>query len=110
MDSFEYSPETVEHARTIYSLLALRVANKLLTPLTYGQIAERIGIHPRAMKFPLAKIQDECRDKGWPTITVLVVDQSTGMPNSGCDAYGERAVARARAELGTVEWPDQAWW
>lgn len=90
--------------------MAKRVGNKLLTPLTYGQIAERIGTHPRAMKFPLAKIQDECREKGWPTITVLVVDQQTGMPNSGCDAFGERAVEKARIELGNVDWPLEAWW
>jgi hypothetical protein len=59
------------------------------------------------MKYPLAKIQDECRAKGWPTLTVLIVDAASGMPNEGCDAYWERQVSEA---IKGVDWPGQAWW
>lgn len=109
-DSFAYSPETVEQARQVYELLAKRVSNGLLVPITYGLMADRIGTHPRAMKHPLAKIQDECTDRGYPTITVLIVDQETGLPNSGCAAYGKSAVEQERARLLEVEWPEKAWW
>lgn len=109
-DSFAYSPETVGQAREIYELLAKRVSNRLLAPITYGLMADRIGTHPRALKHPLAKIQDECSAKGYPTITVLIVDQETGLPNSGCAAYGKSAVEQERAKLLEVEWPEKAWW
>lgn len=109
-DSFVYSPETVEQARQVYELLAKRVSNGLLVPITYGLMADRIGTHPRAMKHPLAKIQDECTDRGYPTITVLIVDQETGLPNSGCAAFGQSAVDQERARLCEVAWPEKAWW
>lgn len=109
-DSFAYSPETVERARRIYEVFANRLANGMLAPLTYKQVADALGFHYRAMRFPLDKVQDECRDRGYPTITVLIVDQETGLPNSGCAAYGKSAVEQERAKLLEVEWPEKAWW
>lgn len=109
-DSFAYSPVTVERARKIYELFAKRVVNGILTPMTYKEAGGQVGAHQRAMGAVLHKIQDECRDRGLPTITILIVDQKTGLPNSGCDVTGKVDVEQEMPRLLKAAWPEKAWW
>lgn len=110
MDSYRYSKVTLDRARAIYGLLSKRVRAGNTATITYGEVAKALGFHVRAIKFPLAKIQDECRAAGKPTLTVLVVDARTRMPNAGCDAFGERAVSVEMEAIKGTEWPVHAWW
>lgn len=110
MDSFRYSKDSLTRARDLYALLAGRVRMGDYSTLTYGQAARALGFHHRAMRYPLAKIQDECRAANRPTLTVLIVDGDTQMPNEGCDAFGERNVDAAMQALRGVDWPAKAWW
>ncbi len=79
--------------------------------IRYGDLADRLGIHVRPLRFVLAKIQDHCLHECLPPLTILVVNakgrQGTGFiawdPNdvdSGFDrVYGEDWSARNSAFL-----------
>lgn len=78
--------------------------------VTYGYIAKVLGRHHRGMRMPLAKIQDECNDRGWPTITALVVRADSGVPGQGCDAADPRVFNATLREVAKTPWPPVAWW
>jgi hypothetical protein len=59
---------------------------------------------------PLAKIQDECRSKCLPTLTTLVVSQSTGIPNEGCDAGSKADFSDYMSRVAEADWPPAPWW
>ena len=49
--------------------------------ITYGELAIRIGIHHRSVRFLLGYIRDEiCRRRGLPLLNVIVVYKSNGLP------------------------------
>ena len=112
MDSHAYSQKTLERAKKVYTLLAGRVRSGDMEPLTYKQASSPFGFHYHgAMRYVLAKIQDECRANRKATITVLVVDQATRLPNKGCDAYGTKEhVEQYRRSVRDTDWPSTPWW
>lgn len=55
---------------------------KSRSTITYGQAAERIGIHHRAMAYALEPIQSHCLNR-LPPLTALVVNSSTGRQGGG---------------------------
>jgi putative restriction endonuclease len=55
--------------------------------LTYKEVADGIGIHHRALRFVLGKIQDHCLDEKLPPLTILVVNQGTKRPGEGFIAW-----------------------
>lgn len=110
MDSYKYSEETLAHSRKLYKLLRNRLREDPVRTITYGQAGNLLGIHPRAMKFPLAKVQDECRETIRPTLTVLVVSDQNGRPSTGCDAQGNVGFRKTMDAIKAIEWPAEPWW
>ena len=52
--------------------------------ITYGELGERIGAHPRTLGGPLGYIRDEiCIHRGLPLVNALVVSTTTRMPGAG---------------------------
>ena len=49
-------------------------------PITYGDLARRLGIHHRPLRFVLGQIWDWCERNGHPHVNVLVVNQASGLP------------------------------
>ena len=54
--------------------------------ITYAQLAERLGIHPRPVRYVLGVIQDHCLGEKLPPLTILVVNQR-GLPGEGFIAW-----------------------
>lgn len=70
---------TIERAHLALPHL-VRCARERRT-ITYGELGEKIGVHPRALSWPLGYVRDQlCRSRGLPLITALVVKTTTRMP------------------------------
>jgi putative restriction endonuclease len=54
--------------------------------ITYVQLAQHLGIHPRPIRYVLGVIQDHCMDEKLPPLTILVVNQR-GTPGEGFIAW-----------------------
>jgi len=52
--------------------------------ITYGELAGKIGCHPRVLRLVLEYIRDElCLPRSLPLLTAIVVRKSTGLPGDG---------------------------
>ena len=51
-----------------------------LQPITYGELAKKLGIHHRLVRYTIAPIYHYCRDMAIPPLTMLVVRKDTKMP------------------------------
>ncbi len=49
-------------------------------PTTYGKVAEALGTHPRVVPQVLEVVRALCLDKGWPPLTVLVLQAGQKRP------------------------------
>jgi putative restriction endonuclease len=54
--------------------------------LTYGEVAQQIGVHHRVLSYPLGHIQAYCISNGLPPLTALVVNKQTRMQGNGYTA------------------------
>ena len=55
--------------------------------VTYGQLANRIGIHHRPVRYVLDLIQNYCLEERLPPLTLLAVNQVSGLPGDGFVAW-----------------------
>jgi len=67
-----------ERAKKLWSILIA-----LKEPITYKKLHELSGYHWRALRFPLSVIQNYCIRKNLPPLTILVVNEKTGLPGGG---------------------------
>lgn len=65
--------------------------------ITYGELAKRLRIHHRTIRFVLGPIQQHCLDNNLPPITILVVNAITGDPGDGFIATSDETDTRERA-------------
>jgi len=70
-----------ERAAQIWPLLMLAARNHQI--LTYGILADLIGVPRPGLGQLLEPIQSYCLLKGLPPLTVLVVSSKTGLPGRG---------------------------
>src|SRR5215472_5890283 len=62
--------------------------------ITYGELAAKMGIHPRVMAYPLDYIRDEiCAPRGLPMITCIVVSQGKLRPEGEWLAGGTSGLS-----------------
>lgn len=54
--------------------------------ITYARLAQRLGIHPRPIRYVLGVIQDHCLGEKLPPLTILAVNQR-GVPGEGFIAW-----------------------
>lgn len=101
--TLEGETRSQELARKAFPIL-VRQARKN-EPITYGELAEEIGSHPRVMRFPLGIIGSAIEDLGeeWgediPPIQAFVVRKRDGVPGEGIAGYLEHDEKYENADL-----------
>jgi putative restriction endonuclease len=73
-----------ERAFRAWPILTETAADR--TTITYGELARRLGMHWRPIRYVLEVIQDWCLREGKPPLTILVVDQR-GVQGEGFIAW-----------------------
>lgn len=89
-----------ERAAQIWALLALAARNRQL--LTYDLVSRAIGAPRAAIGGWLAPIQEYCRNRELPPLTVLVVSEQSGLPGGGFNA--SENVPEAQANVFSHDW------
>lgn len=70
---------TIEFAEKLLPHL-VKAANQRQTP-TYKQLADKIGVHQRYMRYLLGYIRDDiCIPQGLPLLTCIVINEATKLP------------------------------
>jgi putative restriction endonuclease len=76
-------------------------------PITYGELANALGIHHRPVKYVLSKIQDYCLHDKLPPLTILVEDQK-GNVGKGFIAWDTDDLASGREKVYAENWTNRA--
>jgi len=72
--------------------------------ITYGQLAAKMGIHPRVCRFFLGIIQKYCLDNKLPPIQSLVVNKTTGRPGEGYIASPRNRIHMVHEQVFNHQW------
>jgi hypothetical protein len=96
-----YRVTVKERAAQIWPVLAFAAQRRMT--LTYDQLGNLIGVPRHGLAHLLAPIQEYCRGRDWPPLTVLVVQEGTGLPGSGFTAAAD--VPEAQARVFSFNWP-----
>jgi putative restriction endonuclease len=93
-----------ERASKAWPILTDCARNRQTT--TYGQLAERMGAHPRVCRFFLGLIQDYCFNYNLPPLQSLVVNKHTRLPGEGyiATARDYRQIERAHNTVFNYSW------
>lgn len=75
------NPIQYQRAALAWPVLTATAANE--SKITYLELPQRLGIHPRPIRFVLAVIQDHCLREKLPPLTILVVNQGHHQPGQG---------------------------
>ena len=78
------NPIQYQRASLAWPVLTETAANE--SKITYLALSERIGIHPRPIRFVLGVIQNHCLREKLPPLTILVVNRR-GVPSEGFIAW-----------------------
>jgi hypothetical protein len=89
-----------ERASQIWSILTL--AARYRQALSYGLLGKAIGVLPHHLGEYLEPIQSFCLIHGLPPLSVLVVQEATGVPGPGFSA--SRDIPRSQAEVFLRQW------
>lgn len=90
-----------ERAYRAWPILA-RVAQKK-EKITYGDLANDLGIHHRPVRFLLEEIQSYCRREQLPPLTILVVNQS-GIIGKGFTAWNIDDLDAGLQKVYAFDW------
>ena len=91
-----------ERAYRTWGILTQCVSNR--RSITYGQLAEKLSIHPRPTRFILDVIQNYCLEEKLPPLTILAVNQTTGLPGPGFIAWGMDNLEEGRQQVFDFPW------
>lgn len=91
----------VERASRAWPVLTA-IAKKGKT-ITYGDLAEVLGIHHRPIRYVLGVLQDYCLAEKLPPLTILVVNQS-GEPGPGFIAHSFDDLEAGYSEVRGYDW------
>ena len=72
-------------------------------PITYGELAEQLGMHHRPIRYVLDLIQRHCLDEKLPPLTIIVVNQA-GVPGSGFIAWDIADFATGQRMVSHYDW------
>jgi putative restriction endonuclease len=72
--------------------------------LTYGELADKLWIHHRAIRYILGVIQNYCLEHELPPLTILVVNAKTGTVGEGFIAWDHEDLERGRTEVADFAW------
>lgn len=73
--------------------------------LTYGEIAEKLGLSVAiVVGVGLHPLYELTVEKGWPLLTGIVVNQETGKPGPGFEAWEDDELEERWAEVFAFDW------
>lgn len=98
-----------KRASKVWPILARRALNKD-KPLTYGELCNKIGLHPRSARYFLSVIQIYCKKRNLPPLQALVVNKKTGVPGEGYIGSGrsQKEHGEALKKVYSYNWPTKA--
>lgn len=91
-----------ERAAPVWGVLGLAARNRQI--LTYEMLGRLIGVPARGLGHLLEPIQSYCLINSLPPLTILVVQESTGLPGSGFNAATAEEYARKQLEVFEFDW------
>jgi len=91
-----------QHASQIWALLAVAATHR--QSLTYSQVARATGAFTGGLGMLLEPIQSYCRLRALPPLTVLVVQQESGLPGSGFIGATAEEIGGAQAAVFKFDW------
>lgn len=91
-----------ERACQIWALLAWAAKNR--QSLTYSQVSSLIGVPRSGVGRMLEPIQSYCILQGLPPLTLLVVQQESGLPGSGFSGASAGDLASAQMRVFGEDW------
>jgi len=91
-----------ERAYRTWSILTQYASNR--SSITYGQLAKRLGIHHRPTRYILDLIQNYCLEEKLPPLTVLAINQTTGLPGPGFIAWDIYNLEQGRQQVFNYSW------
>ena len=74
-----------ERAYRAWPVLTARASAR--QTITYGELADHLGIHVRPIRYVLGRIQDWCLAEQKPPLTILVVNKGQGLQGEGFIAW-----------------------
>jgi putative restriction endonuclease len=72
--------------------------------VTYEMLGKLINIHHRAVKFPLALIQEYCLENRLPPLSILVVNKHTRLPGQGFIAWNADNLVEGLEQVWAFDW------
>jgi hypothetical protein len=91
-----------ERASQIWAVLAWAAKNR--QSLTYTQLSNLIGVPPPGLGQLLEPIQSYCSINNLPPLTILVVQQESGLPGSGFTGASAGDLAKAQMTVFSEDW------
>jgi putative restriction endonuclease len=91
-----------ERAYRAWNIL-IQYASKRNT-LTYGQLGKHLGIHHRPTRYFLDLIQNYCLEQKLPPLTVLAINQTSGVPGPGFIAWDTDDLEQGRQQVFNYAW------
>lgn len=91
-----------QRASQIWAVLAWAARNR--QSLGYSQVGQLIGVPAAGLGQLLEPIQSYCMQHNLPPLTVLVVQQASGLPGSGFTGASADELARAQASVFATDW------
>lgn len=96
---------TINHAERAYRawpiLTEIAQSHDLIT---YGSLADKLGIHHRTIRFVLGVIQDYCLSEHLPPLTIIVVRQGSDIPGEGFIAWDVEDLEQGRTAVYDFNW------
>ena len=92
-----------QYERAFRAWPALTETAEAHTKITYAQLAQHLGIHPRPIRYVLAIVQDHCLDEKLPPLTILVVNQH-GRPGEGFIAWDVDDLEKGYERVWAYPW------
>lgn len=89
-----------QRAAQIWAVLAYAAINRQI--ITYKTLAKLVGMPTAALGGMLDPIQTFCQKKKLPPLTVLVVQQKSGLPGTGFIAAAN--IPKAQADVFNYNW------
>jgi putative restriction endonuclease len=97
------SPEINQFERAYRAWFVLINRAQKRKHITYGELGEALGVHHRAIRYVLGKIQDYCLSEKLPPLTILIVNKS-GFPGTGFIAYSVDKLEEGEQLVYSFNW------
>lgn len=91
-----------QRAAQIWAVLAWAAKNRQI--ITYPILGKLIGVPPQGLGHLLEPIQSYCLLKGLPPLTILVVQEQTGLPGVGFNAASASDYAKEQLRVFEYDW------